>query len=114
MDPTVLTGFATNLGSFAVALGVYVLWKRLESCNSSCHTSWFTCESLAQRQKKERKKVDLYKRALAEFQRESIKQDHGTLEISDERSSKSPDSEKRRATPVQHHRSTPRSSVHRL
>ena len=90
IEPSVLLGFATNLGSFAFALGVYVVWKRLESCNSSCHTSWFTCESPAMRERKERRKMDLMKKAMIEFQRESIKRD-ATIEISNESPRKSPE-----------------------
>lgn len=112
MDPSVLLGFATNLGSFAVALGVWVLWKRAESCNSSCHTSWFTCESLAQRQRKERKKLELYKQALAEFQRESIKD--ATVEIGIKRPGRSEEGEERRRSPLEHAENGPGASVHRL
>lgn len=62
---------AGNIGTLALALGLIVIWKRCQMCQSNCHTSWcdFTTPALIQ------KKVDLYKRAMAEFQRESIRND---------------------------------------
>ena len=68
--------FASNCGSMAVALGIYVVYKRLSACRSHMHTSWCDIESPAIREQKTMRKVEVIKRAMREFQTESIKS-HG-------------------------------------
>ena len=68
---TIAVNVAGNIGTLALALGLIVMWKRCQMCQSNCHTSWCDFSTPAMIQKK----VNLYKRAMAEFQRESIRND---------------------------------------
>ncbi len=67
--------FASNCGTLALALGIFVAYKRLTACNSKCHTSFCDIESPAIKEKRTIRKLDLIKRALREFRTESIKSD---------------------------------------
>ena len=59
--------FASNLGTLALALGLIIIWKRCNRCQSDCHTEWFDCTTPAIQERQ----VKLYKRAMNEFRRET-------------------------------------------
>ena len=61
-------GLISNGLTVAVVALIWIVVQRLRNCSSGCQTSWFHCES--ERVKIE-KQVNLFKRALSEFQRES-------------------------------------------
>ena len=73
--------FASNLGSFVVIVGVMLVYKRCTMCQSNCHTDWCDIKSPAW----EQKKIELYKKAMTEFRKDTIR------EIKDGSSDSSPD-----------------------
>lgn len=62
--------FASNLGSFVVIVGVMLVYKRCTMCQSNCHTDWCDIRSPAW----EQKKIDLYKRAMNEFRKDTLRE----------------------------------------
>ena len=65
--------FGTNLGSMAVGVAIFVIYKRCLACRSHLDTGWLECTSPALEEAKNRKTVNVFKSAMREFHKESIK-----------------------------------------
>jgi hypothetical protein len=73
MDASVLMNMGGNLATVAVLLTIYVVYKRCVHSSCKLHNSWVDCESDKIKELKISSKKNLYKEALAEYDRETLR-----------------------------------------
>lgn len=72
MEDQLLLNFGSNLATLALALGVFVVYKRCVKSKCAIHSSIIDCESPEIQEIKQRKTMDILKKAMGEFQTETI------------------------------------------
>ena len=73
MDATVLMNMGGNLATVAILLSIYVVYKRCVHSRCKIHSEILDCESNEIREMKLTSKKNLYKEALAEYDRETLR-----------------------------------------
>ena len=85
MDASVLMNMGGNLATAAIILSIYVVYKRCVHSRCKIHSEILDCESNEIREMKLTSKKNLYKEALAEYDRETLRYNkNATLRFSTE------------------------------
>ena len=71
MESAFLLNFGSNLTTMGLALGIYVCYKRCVHSRCAIHSSWLDFESDEIKEIKEKKSINVMKKAMMEFQRET-------------------------------------------
>jgi hypothetical protein len=73
MESELLLNMGGNLVTLALALGVYVAYKRCVHSKCAVHSSWLECESSEIQELKFQKNKTMLKKALSEIRIETIR-----------------------------------------
>ena len=73
MDASVLMNMGGNLATVAIILSIYVVYKRCVHSRCKIHSEILDCESSEIKEMKLTSKKNLYKEALAEYDRETLR-----------------------------------------
>ena len=72
MENALLVNFGSNLATMALAMGVYVVYKRCTASNCAVHSAWIDCDSPALKELKTQRQTNILRRAMAEISKETI------------------------------------------
>ena len=73
MDASVLMNMGGNLATAAIILTIYVVYKRCVHSRCNIHSEFLDCQSDAIKEMKLTSKKNLFKAALAEYDRETLR-----------------------------------------
>ena len=76
MESELLLNMGGNIVTLAVALGVYVIYKRCVHSKCAVHSSWIDCDSPEIQEMKFQKNKTMLKKALEEIKIETQRDSH--------------------------------------